>query len=93
VESSPRPSLGKKSHFFDLNFLENRIDNLPSKSIKITPISRFLGTSFSVHDSLQSKSACFWVSVDIMHFIVGPVKFNGGLFISILRNKQLFYKS
>jgi hypothetical protein len=29
-----------------------------------TPISRFLGASFSVHDSIQCKSACFWVPVD-----------------------------
>jgi hypothetical protein len=31
-------------------------------------------------------------SVD-MHFIVVPVKFDGGLSMSILRNKQLFYQT
>jgi hypothetical protein len=47
-----------------------------------TPISRYLETSFSVHDSIQRKDACFWVSVNRMHRIVVPVKFDGGLSMS-----------
>jgi hypothetical protein len=30
-----------------------------------TPISRFLGSSFSVHSDIRHKGACFWVSHDI----------------------------
>jgi hypothetical protein len=59
-----------------------------------TPISSFLGVSFGVGGGIQHNTKVFisgYQSID-MCFIVVPVEFDGGLYISVLRNKQLFTK-
>jgi hypothetical protein len=57
-----------------------------------TPASRFLGASRSVHGCIQHKVLVSgYQSIDTQ-FIVLPLKFEGGLSILVLRNKQLLKK-
>jgi hypothetical protein len=55
----------------------------------ITPIGRFLGLLGEFTVAHNVKVLVFeYPSIDV-HCIVLPVIFNGGLFISVLRNRQL----
>jgi hypothetical protein len=56
------------------------------------PVSRFLGAPYALTTAYNIKMLIFgYQSVD-MHCIAISVKFDGKLFLSVLRNKQLFTK-
>jgi hypothetical protein len=81
----------------EVSFIYRRIPRKPDllgwlANFDATPISRFGELLVACTAAHNVKVLVYgYQSID-MHFIVVPVKFDGGLSMSILRNKQLFYK-